>query len=179
LRYEDRRHSRGGCGVDAKCGVLEDQARCRFYAEAFGGKEEAVGRGLAVYVIFGADESVEFVEDAESGERTDDGLASTAGDNCEGNATVLGEQVLEYARDRFELRKQFEIEGFFAGGERFDGHLEAVHLIEVGDDFANWLAAPRIEKLLIIVAVPFGEGFFPRDVMKGHRVGDGAIAVKR
>ena len=91
---------------------------------------------------------------------------------------MLGENVLEDCGDGLELRKQFEIEGFFAGGERFDRHVEAVHLIQIGNDFANRLAAPRVEKFLIVVAVPFGEGFLPGDVREGHRVGDGAVAVK-
>jgi hypothetical protein len=121
--HKDRGHSCGGCGLDAECSVLEDQAGCGFYAEAFGGKEEAVGRWLAVYVVFGADEGVEFVEDAERRERTDHRITAAAGDDCEGNAAVLREHVLKYAGDGFELGELLVIEGLFAGGERFDGHL--------------------------------------------------------
>jgi hypothetical protein len=168
----------GGCGLDAECGVLEDQAGFGFDAEAFGSEKEAIGRRFALYVVFGADEDVEFVEDAERRERTDHGITAAAGDDCEGNATVLREHMLKDWRDGFELGKQFVIEGFFAGGERFDGHLESVHLIQVGDDFADWLSAPRIEKFLVVVAVPFGERFFPCDVMEGHGVGDGAVTVE-
>ncbi len=81
LRHADGGHACGGCGVDAKLGVFEDQARGGLDAEALRGKKEAVRCGLAVSVILGADEGVEFVEEIERGKRSDDGGAAAAGDD--------------------------------------------------------------------------------------------------
>ena len=68
LWYENGGHSRGGRGLYAEGSVLEDQTGCGLYAEPFGSKEETIWRWLAVYVVFGADEGIKFVEDAERGE---------------------------------------------------------------------------------------------------------------
>ena len=72
------------------CGVFKGQTVFGRDAEASGGGEEGVGSGLAARVIFGADEDVEAVEQADSGERPDDGLAGAAGDDGEGNLAVPG-----------------------------------------------------------------------------------------
>ena len=104
LRHPDRSHSGGGCGIDAELGVFEDQAAGRFYAEAFGGKKKAVGRGLAMRVVFGANESVEFVEQAERCERTDDRSAAAAGDNGQSGCGHAGRERARDRGDGFELR---------------------------------------------------------------------------
>ncbi len=91
---------------------------------------------------------------------------------------MLGEHVLEYAGDGFELGQLLVIKSLFACGKRFDGHFEAMHLIQVGDDFADWLPAPGIKELFVVAAVPLGESSFPGDVVERHGVGDGAVTVK-
>ena len=67
---------------------------------------------------------------------------------------------LENLRNRLELRKQVEVEILLVLGERLDGHVEAVHLVEVGDDLGRGLAAPGIEEIFIEGATPFAERCF-------------------
>jgi hypothetical protein len=33
--------------------------------------------------------------------------------------------------------------------------------------------------MFVEVAVPFGEDFFPGDVVQGHGIGDGAVAIEQ
>src|SRR5882757_801065 len=112
--------------------------------------------GLAVGVVSGANESAEAVEEMQSGERSLDGFAGASGDNGEGDAAVLVFDVFQNFWDRLELGEELDVEGFFAAGNRFDGHVEAVTGIEGGNDFGDGLAAPFIEQRFIEVAVPFG-----------------------
>ena len=71
-----------------------------------------------------------------------------------------------------------EVESLFARGHGIDRHVEPVHRVQIGDDFADWLAAPGIEKLLRVVAVPFGQAPLPGFVVERHGVGDGAVAIE-
>ena len=48
LGNADGSHAGGGCGLDAHVGVFEDEAVFGSDAEARGGEEKGVGRGLAV-----------------------------------------------------------------------------------------------------------------------------------
>ena len=86
--------------------------------------------------------------------------------------------MLEDLGDRLELWEQFEVEILLVLGEGFDGHVEAVHLVEVGNDFDGGLAAPGVEELFIKDAAPLAERLLPGDVVEGHGVGDGAVAVE-
>ncbi len=80
--------------------------------------------------------------------------------------------------DWLQLREQLEVEIFLVLGEGFDRHVEAEHLVEVGNDFGNGLATPGIEEIFREGAAPFGERLFPGDVMQRHGVGDGAVTVE-
>jgi hypothetical protein len=40
-------------------------------------------------------------------------------------------------------------------------------------------ATERVEMMFVKVAVPFGEDFFPGDVVQGHGIGDGAVAIEK
>ena len=77
-----------------------------------------------------------------------------------------------------ELREKREVEILLVLGEGFEGHVEALHLIEVGDDFDGGLAAPGVEELFIEGAAVFAERLVPGDVVQRHGVGDGAVAVE-
>jgi len=73
-----------------------------------------------------------------------------AGDYGEWDATVLGFDLFKYFWDRLELGEKFEVEGFFAAGDRFDpAYGGPIAGVEGGDDLGNGLAAPRIEQSLI------------------------------
>ena len=112
----DRGHASGGRGFDAEFCVFEDETIGGSDAEAFGSDQKAIWSGFAVYVVFGADEGLELVEEMECGERADDGGATAAGDDGEGNAAVLRLDVLDHGGDGLKLGKQFVIERFFARG---------------------------------------------------------------
>jgi len=81
--------------------------------------------GLAVGVVSGADEGGEAVEEMKGRERGVDGFAGAAGDYGEGDATVLGFDLFQYFWDGLELGEEFEVEGFFAAGDRFDQQVQA------------------------------------------------------
>ena len=66
-------------------------------------------------------------------------LRRAAGDNGKRNAAMLCFDVLEHLGDGFELRKQLVVEILLALGDGIDGHVEAVHLVERGDDFDDGL----------------------------------------
>ena len=53
-----------------------------------------------------------------------------------------------------------------------------MHLIQVGDDLTDRLSAPGIKEFFVIITVPLGESIFPRDVMEGHGVDHGPVAVE-
>lgn len=72
LRDQNRLHAGRSRCLDAEVGVFEDKAICRRYAEFLCREEESVRRGLAVLVVFGTDEHIELVEEAEGSKRSDD-----------------------------------------------------------------------------------------------------------
>ena len=80
--------------------------------------------------------------------------------------------------DGLELREHCEVEFFLVLGQGVDGHGKAVHLIQRGDNLARGLAAPGIEKIFGKRAIPLCESGLPGDVVKGHGVDDGAVAVE-
>src|ERR1039458_6043962 len=86
----DGGHSGCGCRLDAHVGVFEDEAVLWGDAEAGGGDEIGVGSGLAVLVVFRADDGFELVHEAKGGERVGDRVAAAAGDDGEGDAAGLG-----------------------------------------------------------------------------------------
>src|ERR1019366_10325779 len=79
----DGGHSGSGCGLDAHVGVFENEAVLWGNAEAGGGDEIGVGSGLAVLVVFRADDGFEFIHEAKGGERVGDGVAAAAGGDGE------------------------------------------------------------------------------------------------
>ena len=91
---------------------------------------------------------------------------------------MSGVDVFEDFGDNFQLRKKLVVQLFFAGADGFDGHAEAVLLVEHGDDFGDGSASERVEMALVEVAVPFGEDFLPSDIVEGHGIDDGAVAVE-
>ena len=133
---------------------------------------------LAFCVVAGANEGIEAVEQSKGGERGGDGFASAARDDGEGYAAVLIVDVLDDFGDGLELREQFEIQALLADGDGVDGHLQPLSFVEGGDDFGDGSAAPGVKELFVKGAIPFGEGFFPGNVMQGHGVDDGAIAIE-
>ena len=126
----DRGHAGGGGGLDAEISVFKDETVSRRDAEALGGGEEGVGRGLAARVIFRADDEVELVEKADGSERVDDRFTAAAGDDCEGNAAVHGVDVFEDFYYGLELRKKFIVEILLAFDDGLDGHFEAADAVE-------------------------------------------------
>ena len=164
--------------MDAEVGVFEDQAACGRDTEAVGGQEEGFGVGLAVFVVFGADQSVEAVEYLERVERCGDGFAGATGNYGEWDFAMPGVDVFEDFGDGFQLWKEFVVQLFFARADGFDGHAQAVLFVEHGDDFGDGGATEKVEMMFVEVAVPFGEDFFPGDVVQGHGIGDGAVAIE-
>src|SRR5271165_5680363 len=124
-------HAGGGGGFDAQIGVFEDKAVGGRYAEAFGSEEEAVGSRLAALVVFSADESIELVEQIDGAEGGGDGVAAAAGDDGKGNAAVLEVDVLDDLGDGLEGGDELVVKGFLAGGDFFNGKVEALHFIRL------------------------------------------------
>ena len=175
----DRGHAGGGGCLDADVGVLEDEALAGVDTEAGGGEEEGVGGGFAALIIARTDESVEEVEEAEGVEGFDDGLAGAAGDDGEGDVAVLEVYLLEDFGDGLELVDEVVVEALFAVGKLVDGDGEVVAAVELGDDVADGHAAPGVKEFFGEVgAAVLGEGLGPGDVVDGHGVGDGAVAVE-
>ena len=87
--------------------------------------------------------------------------------------------MLDNRWNRLQLRELLVIKSLFALGHGVDRHPQTLHLIEVGNDLAHRFAAPNIEESLVVVALPFGQGFLPSFVMKGHGVGKCAITVEK
>ena len=178
LQNTDGGHAGSGCALNAHISVFEDETIFGSDAEAVRGGEKSVGCGLGTGVVFGADEEIEAVEQADGGERPEDRLAGAAGDDREGDAAMLGVDVLEDFGDGLEAGKVREVEVLFAMGDSFDGHVEALHFVEPGNDLLWRHAAPGIEETFVEGAAPLAERFFPREVVEGHGVDDGAVAVE-
>src|SRR5271165_6264299 len=172
-------HAGGGGGFDAQIGVFEDKAVGGRYAEAFGSEEEAVGSRLAALVVFSADESIELVEQIDGAEGGGDGVAAAAGDDGKGNAAVLEVDVLDDLGDGLEGGDELVVKGFLAGGDFFNGKVEALHFIEQANDLADGPAAPLVEELFVVDAAVFGEGLSPGLVVERHGVNDGSVAVEQ
>jgi hypothetical protein len=175
----DRGHSCGGCSLDTHLSVFKDEAVSGRDAEAGSGGEERVGRGLGARVVLRADKDGEAVEQMDSGERLDDGLAAAAGDDGERNAALLGIDVLEDFRYRLEVRELVVIEALFAFGDGVDRHVKAMHLVQCGDNLDGRLAAPGVEEIFVEVAAPLTERLLPGGVMERHGIDDGAVAVEK
>ena len=142
-------------------------------------RRKGSGAGFGVGVVAGADEGVEEMEDAEGFEGADDGLAGAAGDYGEGDAAVVEVDLLEDLGDGLELVDEFVVEALFAMGELGEGDGEVVAVVEFGDDGVDGATTPGVEELFGEGgAAVFVEGFVPGDVVQGHGVGDGAVAVE-
>ncbi len=63
----DGGHSSGGCRLDAHVGVFEDETVLGLDTKAGSGDEIAIGSGLSVLVVLGADDGLESVHQAEGG----------------------------------------------------------------------------------------------------------------
>jgi hypothetical protein len=89
--HKDRGHAGGGRSLDAEIGVFEDQAFFGWHAEPLGREQKCIGGGLAVRVIFRADnrlaaafarfgrlhlksvvEAVEVIEESDGAKQFDD-----------------------------------------------------------------------------------------------------------
>src|ERR1035437_8856929 len=91
---------------------------------------------------------------------------------------MLGLDEVQNLRDRLELWEQLEVEFLLVFGESFNGHCEAVHLIQRGDDLARGLAAPRVKEIFGKGAIPLRKGRLPGNVVQRHRIDDGSVAVE-
>ena len=76
------------------------------------------------------------------------------------------------------MQKILEVEAFFAVGHFFHGHVQALLFVEALNDFGYGYTSLVIKKIFAEFAPMFCEGFAPGDVMKGHGIGDGAIAIE-
>lgn len=174
----DGGHSGGGGGLDTHVGVFEDETFFGGDAESIGGEEEGFGMGLAALVISGADEGLEFVEEAEGFEGGDDGFAGAAGDDGEGDGSVGGFDDLKDFGYGGESVEVFVVEAFFSDGGGVNGHLEALLLVHQGDDVADGHSSEAVEDVFREGASLFAEGLLPGDVVERHGVGDGSVAVE-
>jgi hypothetical protein len=175
----DGGHAGGGGGLDADVGVFEDEAVLGVDAQALGGEEEGVGSGLGMSIVAGTDKGVEEVKDAEGFERADDGFAGAAGDDGEGDFSVLEVDLFEDFGDGFELVDEVVVEGLFAVSEFGDGDGEVIAEVEFGNDGVNGSASPGIEEFLGEGgAAVLAEGLVPGEEVEGHGVSDGAVAVE-
>jgi hypothetical protein len=86
--------------------------------EAVGGQEEGFGVGLAVFVVFGADQSVEAVEYFERVERCGDGFAGATGNYGEWDFAMPGVDVFEDFGDGFQLWKEVRSTALLCGCRR-------------------------------------------------------------
>ena len=77
-------------------------------------------------IVAGTDEGVEEVKDAEGFEGSDDGFAGAAGDDGEGDFSVLEVDLFEDFGDGLKLVEEVVVEALFAVGELFDGDGEVV-----------------------------------------------------
>ena len=172
-------HACCGCSLDAHFCVFEDEAGRWGDVEFLGGEKEGLGVGLGFGVVARADQDVELVEKVEDLQGFGNGLARGAGDDGEGDALVCCFDLFEDFGDGGEFGEEVVVEAFFAMGYFFDGHVEAMALVEGGDDFADGHASPGVEERLGKEgAAVFGKGLLPGDVVQGHGVGDGAIHVE-
>src|SRR5690349_20271345 len=87
--------------------------------------------------------------------------------------------VLQHLGDALQLRQVFEVERFFPFGEVSDRHFDALLPAKEFDDLRNRSAAESIKAVFGKLASPFAQRLAPGNVMKGHRVGDGSIAVEK
>ena len=73
---------------------------------------------------------------------------------------------------------EVEEEGFLAVGDLLDRHGEALIAVEGGDDFSDGPSAPGVEEVFGEGAAMLGEDGGPGEVVEGHGVGYGAVAVE-
>jgi hypothetical protein len=116
--------------LNAEVGVFEDQAIRGRNAEALSGKKEGIGRRLGVDVFLSANDGLESIEQMDSGERTNDGVAAAAGYYGEGDVALLGFNVLDDFRDGFQLGQEIEVEALLAIADLLDRHVEPMHFIQ-------------------------------------------------
>lgn len=178
LQDFDGCHPSGGGGFDAHGRVLKYKTFFWVDAKAFGGEEKGFRIRLAALVVSRADQRVEFVEQTKRLERCGDGLACASGDDSEGKRSMTGLDDVEDFRHSDQARQVLVVEVLLADGDFFDGHAEAVALIERGDDFMHGHSAPLVEEVFGEVAAVLAERLLPGDVVQGHGVGNGSVAVE-
>lgn len=172
-------HASGLRGGDAGFGVFEDEASSGVDAEAMGGGEEGFGIGLAVGVVFGADEDFEAVRQAEEFQRFADGGAGRAGDDGEGDAPVLVVDMGEHGGDGLHGDEGAEVEVFLALGHVARGHLIAEGFVEDFDGAGEGDATEGVEEVFGEGAALFLDGLTPAQEMERHGVGYGAVEVEK
>ena len=70
------------------------------------------------------------------------------------------------------------VQGFFLFADVGDGHVQALLLVERGEDFSDGHTAPGVEVIFGEVAAEGFKDMLPGNVVEGHGVGDGAVAVE-
>ena len=125
LRYSYGGHAGSGCGFDAEFRVLKDEAIGRGDAEALRAKQETIGSGLAMRVVFGADEGVELSSRSSNGEGADDGGARLPETTAKGMRPYWASTCSRTAGNRLELRQLLVIEKPLCAAATFDRHIQA------------------------------------------------------
>src|SRR5580704_18829231 len=87
-----------------------------------GGSQKSFGIRLAFLVVSGTNQYVEPIEQMESRQRRGHRFPGASRDDREGDAAVLGEDVLQDFGNGSQLRKEFEIEVFFPAGHGLHRH---------------------------------------------------------
>jgi len=175
---QDPLHAGGFGGLDADLGVFEDEAFFRGDAEAAGGFEEGVGRGLAVDVILGADDCVEFIGDAQGVEGLEDYAAVSAGSDGHGAGAVVLVYQLDYGLDGEDLRDHLYVDFlFFQRGFPW-GQGGATTFVEDFHDFFGGGASQFVKEGLGENAGVILQRSAPCHVMQGHGIGQSAVAIE-
>ena len=151
---------------------------CRRDSYFGGGQQKGFRVWLALAVVSGADQHVEFMQQLQRIERCGDRFARAAGNNRKGNPAVLRVNMLHHFRDRFQLRQQLEIDVLLSCGHRLHRHVQSLLLVEHGNDLRCRHAAQSVEELLVKCATPFPKGLLPGDVVQRHGIGNRAVAIE-
>jgi len=138
-------HAGGTGSFDAGIGVLEDETFFRGDAEPLGRDEKGIGVRLALAIVLGADDGVEFIDDAEAGESAGNDGAVTAGSDGDGEAAVDLVDDLDDGLDGSNALDALEVEFLLVAGGLLDWHVGAVAFVEDFDDAFGGNATQFVE----------------------------------
>jgi hypothetical protein len=176
--YPDPCHTSRFCGVDAHLGVFEDQAPFRWNAEPLGGHEERFRIGLALHIVAGTNKDVEAIRKPRRSQGGFYRFPRAAGDDSEGDASVLGFDVGHYFGNCFQFRQVFVVKSLLAMSDLGRGHGNAVfggeRLHDVDDRHATQLVVTLFGKR----TAPIGERVAPRKIVEGHGIHNGSVAIE-